>query len=129
MACLTININFSTEKNTNVLTEELDGISLWWFRIVVSTDRSKWIFVGRTDAEAKAPILWATWCEKQTQWKGSEAGKDWRQEEKGVTGWDGWMASPIQWIQTWANSGRRWGTGEPGMMSPWHGGHQEWDTT
>ena len=36
----------------------------------------------------------------------SDAGKDWRQEEKGMTGdeIDGWMASPIQWIWVWVNS-------------------------
>ena len=31
-------------------------------------------------------------------------------------GWDGWMASPIQFTRTWANSGRWWGTGRPGML-------------
>ena len=31
-------------------------------------------------------------------------------------GWDGWMASPIQWTWVWANSGSwRW-TGRPGML-------------
>ena len=28
-----------------------------------------WIFIGRTDAEAEAPILWTTWCEQPTHWK------------------------------------------------------------
>ena len=31
-------------------------------------------------------------------------------------GWDGWMASPIQWIWTRANSGRWWGTRRPGVL-------------
>ena len=31
-------------------------------------------------------------------------------------GWDGWMASPIQWTWTWANSRRWWGTGKPGVL-------------
>ena len=30
--------------------------------------------------------------------------------------WDGWMASPTQWTRTWANSGRSWGTGRPGVL-------------
>ena len=34
-----------------------------------------WIFIGRTDAEAEAPILWPIWKEP-------DSGKDWRQEEK-----------------------------------------------
>ena len=33
-----------------------------------------------------------------------DAGKDWRQEEKGMTGWDGWIASPTGWRQDWVSS-------------------------
>ena len=36
--------------------------------------------------------------------------------EEGDRGWDGWMTSSIQWTWTWANSGRWWGTGRPGML-------------
>ena len=31
-------------------------------------------------------------------------------------GWDGWMASPTQWTWVWANSGRWWWTGKPGLL-------------
>ena len=31
-------------------------------------------------------------------------------------GWDGWMISPTQWTQVWANYGRQWRTGKPGML-------------
>ena len=31
-------------------------------------------------------------------------------------GWDGWMASPIQWTWVWVNSGSWWWTGRPGML-------------
>ena len=31
-------------------------------------------------------------------------------------GWDGWMASPTQWIWVWANFGRQWRTEKPGML-------------
>ena len=31
-------------------------------------------------------------------------------------GWDGWMASLTQWMWVWANSGRWWGTGKPGVL-------------
>ena len=34
------------------------------------------------------------------------AGKDWRHEEKGTTGWDGWMASLTRWAWVWASSRR-----------------------
>ena len=35
-----------------------------------------------------------------------DAGTYWGQEEKGMTGWDGWMASPTQWTWVWVNSRR-----------------------
>ena len=44
-----------------------------------------WIFVGRTDAEAEAPILWPPDMKSWLIWKDPDAGKDWRREEKGTT--------------------------------------------
>ena len=44
-----------------------------------------WIFIGRIDAEAEAPLLWAPDAKSWLIWKDSDAGKDWRQEEKGMT--------------------------------------------
>ena len=44
-----------------------------------------WIFTGRTDAEAEAPILWPPDEKSWLVRKDPEAGKDWRQEEKGMT--------------------------------------------
>ena len=44
-----------------------------------------WIFIGRTDAEAEAPILWPPDVKNWLTGKDSDAGKDWRQEEKGKT--------------------------------------------
>ena len=41
-----------------------------------------WIFIGRTDAEAKAPILWPPDVKSQLTGKDPDAGKDWRQKEK-----------------------------------------------
>ena len=52
-----------------------------------------WIFTGMTDAEAEALILWPPDVRNWLIWKDPDAGKDWRQEEKGVTGWDDWMES------------------------------------
>ena len=42
-----------------------------------------WIFIGRTDAEAEAPILWPLDVESWLTGKDPDAGKDWRQKEKG----------------------------------------------
>ena len=44
-----------------------------------------WIFMGRTDAEAEAPILWPPDTKRQLPGKDHDAGKDWGQEEKGTT--------------------------------------------
>ena len=44
-----------------------------------------WMFIGRTNAEAEAPILWSPDAKSWLIWKDPDAGKDWRQEEKGMT--------------------------------------------
>ena len=44
-----------------------------------------WIFNGRTDAEAETPILWPPDAKSWLIGKDPDAGKDWRQEEKGIT--------------------------------------------
>ena len=44
-----------------------------------------WIFIGRTDAEAEAPIVWPSDVKNWLIGKDPDAGKDWRQEEKGMT--------------------------------------------
>ena len=44
-----------------------------------------WIFIGRTEAEAEAPILWPPDAKNSLIGKDSNVGKYWRQEEKGMT--------------------------------------------
>ena len=44
-----------------------------------------WIFIGRTDAKAEAPILWLPDVNSRLTGKDPDAGKDWGQEEKGAT--------------------------------------------
>ena len=49
-----------------------------------------WIFTGRTDVEAKAPIFWPPDVKSQLIGKDPDVGKDWGQEEN--RGWDGgWL--------------------------------------
>ena len=74
-----------------------------------------WTFIRRTDAEAEAPILWLSDAKSWLIGKDPDAGRDWRQEEKG-TSEDKWIASLTQWTWVWANSGRWWRTGKPGML-------------
>ena len=66
-----------------------------------------WIFIGRTDAEAEAPLLWPPDSKSWLTRKDPDAGKDWGQEEKGSSRrWDGWVTSLTQWTWVWANPGR-----------------------
>ena len=44
-----------------------------------------WVFTGRTDAEAEVPILWPCDVKSWLTGKDPDAGKDWRQTEKGMT--------------------------------------------
>ena len=44
-----------------------------------------WIFIGRTDAKAETPILWPSHAKSWLIGKDSDAGRDWGQEEKGMT--------------------------------------------
>ena len=44
-----------------------------------------WVYIGRTDAEAETPILWAPHAKSWLIGKDSDAGRDWGQEEKGTT--------------------------------------------
>ena len=72
----------------------------WYFQIVVlaesaldskeikpvnTKENQPWIFTGRTDAEAEAPILCPPDAKSGLIGKDLNAGKDWRQEEKGMT--------------------------------------------
>ena len=55
-----------------------------------------WIFIGRTDVKAQAPILWPPDVKNWLLGKNPDAGKDRRQEEKGMTedemvGWHHWL--------------------------------------
>ena len=44
-----------------------------------------WVFIGRTDVEAETSILWPPDVKSWLTWKDPDAGKDWGQEEKGMT--------------------------------------------
>ena len=72
------------------------------------------IYIGRTDAQAEAPILWPPDVKNRLTGKDTDTGKDWGQEEKGW-GWDGWRESPTRWTWVWVSSGSWWRTGKP-----WH---------
>ena len=77
----------------------IDSFKLWYwrkllrvpwtvrksFRMVHPKGNQSWVFVGRTDVEAKTPILWPPDAKSWLIWKDPNAEKVWRQEEKGTT--------------------------------------------
>ena len=77
--------------------QRIDAFELWCWRRLLSPLDSKetqpvhpkgnqsWIFIGRTDAEAETPILWLPDVKNWLIWKDPDPGKDWEQEEKGMT--------------------------------------------
>ena len=85
-----------------------------------SEGHQPWDFFWRNDAKAETPVLWPPDAKSWLIGKDSDAGRDWGQEEKGTTGWDGWMASLTRWV--WVNSGSWWWTGRPCML--WFMGSQ-----
>ena len=87
-----------------------------------------WMFIGRTDVEPETPILWPPDVNSWLIGKDPDAGKAWRQEEKGTTqdemvGWhhrlDGHEFEPVPGV----------GDGQAGLVccSPW--GHKDLDRT
>ena len=81
-----------------------------------------WIFLGRTDAETEAPILWSPDTKSWLIWKDPAAGKDWEQEEKWVTedemiGWNH-RFNGYEFEQA---PGNREGQGSLVCYSPWGG--------
>ena len=92
-----------------------------------------WMFIGRTDAEAEAPILWPPDSKSQLIWKDPDARKDWGQEEKETTedemvGWHHRL-SGHEFEQTPENSE---GQGSLTCCRPWGGkdmtGLSDWTT-
>ena len=86
----------------------IDAFELWcWRRFLRVPDckeiqqvnpygNQSWIFIGRVDAELEAQILWPPDGNSWLIGKDPDAGKDWRQEEKGMTedemvGWHHWL--------------------------------------
>ena len=87
-----------------------------------------WIFIGRTDAEAEAPILWQTDAKRRLIGKDPEAGKDWGQEEKGTTEYEmvGWHHQLDGHFFGWSPGV---GDGQGGLACCGSWGHKESDTT
>ena len=78
--------------------QRIDAFKLWcWRRLLrvpwtarrsnqsILKENQSWVFIGGTDVEAETPVLWPPDGESWLIWKDPDAGKDWGQEEKGMT--------------------------------------------
>ena len=87
-----------------------------------------WVFIGRSDAEAETPILWPPDVRNWLIEKDPDAGKDWRQEEKGMTedemvGWHHQLDGHVFEVALGVGDGQ----GGLACCSPW--GCKDLDTT
>jgi len=86
----------------------IDVFEWWYWKTLESPLDSKriqpvhpkgnqpWVFIGKIDAEAEAPILWPPDVKNWLTGKDPDAGKDWRQKQKGaiegeMVGWHQWL--------------------------------------
>ena len=87
-----------------------------------------WVFFGRTDVEAETPILWPPDAKSWLIWKDPVAGKDWGQEEKGMT-----EDEMVGWRHRSDGHGFGWtpgvGDGQGGLACCGSWGRKELDTT
>ena len=119
------NLSFRTVVLEKTLESPLDCKEI---KPVHPKGNQSWILIGRTDAEAGTPVLWLPDAKNWLTGKDPDAGKDWRQEEKGVTEdemviWHHWLAGH-EFEQT-----PQVGDGQGGLAccSPW--GFKQLDTT
>ena len=84
-----------------------------------------WIFSGRTNAEAEAPVLWPLNVKKWLTGKDPDAGKDWGQKEKGTTEQEmvGWhhhsMNVSLSTLHATVKANRAWHAAVHGVAQRW----------
>ena len=87
-----------------------------------------WVFIGKTDVETETPIFWPPDAKNWLIWKDPDAGKDWGQEEKGMT-----EDEMVGWHHQLNGHGFRWtpgvGDGQGGLACCGSWGHKESDMT
>ena len=83
LICISLTINcFWTVVLEKTLESPLDCKEI---QPVHSEGDQSWMFFGRTDAKAETPILWPPHAKSWLIEKDPDAGRDWGQEEKGMT--------------------------------------------
>ena len=94
---------------------------------VHSKGDQSWVFIGRTDVEAETLIIWPPDAKSWLIWKDSDVGKDWGQEEKGMT-----KDEMVGWHHRLNGHGFGWtlgvGDGQGGLACCGSWGRKELDT-
>ena len=122
----------STEElmllNCGVGEDSCESLGLKEVQPVHPKGNQSWIFIGRTDVETQTAILWPPDAKSWLIGKGPDAGRDWGQEEKGMTedemaGWHHWLhGRESQWTPGV-------GAGQGGLACCDSWGRKESDTT
>ena len=99
---------------------------------ILKENNSEYLFVGRTDTEDEVPIHWPPDAKSWLIRKDPEAGKDWRQKEKGMTevkmvGWHHWLGGH-EFEQTLGDSGGQRSLQSMGAAKSWTW-LRDWTTT
>ena len=107
------NLCFWTVVLEKTLESPLDSKEV---KPVIPKGNQPWIFIGRTDAKAEAPIFWPLDAKNRHFRKDPDTGKDWGHEKKRVTenemvGWHHRLNG-----HEWASSRSWWWIGKPGML-------------
>ena len=110
-------------------SQRIDAFKLWHWRRLLRVPWTAWrsnqSFLKEINPEYSleglilklkfqylGQLMWTvTYWKRPWYWERLKA-----EGEEGHRGWDGWMASLIQWTWTWANFGRWWRTGKPCML-------------
>ena len=119
----------------------IDAFELWCWRRLLRVPRTArrsthpvhpkgnqfWIFIGRTDAEAEAPVLWPPDVKNWLIGKDSDSGKDWRWKEKGTTENEivGWHHQ-LNGHEFEQDPGAAHGQGSLSCCSPWGSKESTW---
>ena len=117
--------------------QRIDAFELWcwrrllrvpWIQPVHPKGDQSWVFTGRTDVEAEAPVLWPPHGNSWLIWNDPDAGKDWGQEKKGTTEDEiiGWHHQLDGHGFGWTPGGR---DGQGGLACCGSWGRKESDTT
>ena len=114
--------------NCGVGEDSWESLGLQEIQPVPSEGDQPWDFFGRNDAKAETPVLWPPHAKSWLIGKDFDAGRDWGQEEKGMTeeemaGWHHWLyGCESEWTPGD-------GDGQGGLVCCISWGHKESDTT